>query len=149
MSGFKSSGFKTSGFKTSGLQNVRLKNVRFQNVWFQNVWFQNVQFLNFIYLWNKKYRNCQICIAIESKECVITTYYGDIWQNNPLKQRIKHSHHFACKHGCNRAYGFPPTTSTEHIWMLFCNQTFWRPHVLWTWHFVKLTFCKADVSDVL
>ncbi len=41
-------------YKTSGLQNVR----------FQNVWFQNVQFLNFIYLINKKYRNCQVCIAI-------------------------------------------------------------------------------------
>ncbi len=38
--------------------------------------------------------------------------------------------------------------------MFFCNQTFWRPDVLETWHFVNLTFCKpdfckADVSDVL
>jgi hypothetical protein len=67
-------------------QNVRFQNVRFQNVWFQNVrfqnvrftkpqvyktsgfkssaWFQNVQFLNLIYLLNKKYRNCQVCIPI-------------------------------------------------------------------------------------
>jgi hypothetical protein len=36
----------------------------FQNVRFQNVWFQNVQFLNFIYLLNKKYRNCQVCTPI-------------------------------------------------------------------------------------
>ncbi len=43
---------KRQVYKTSGLQNVR----------FQNVWFQNVQFLNFIYLYNKKYRNCQLCI---------------------------------------------------------------------------------------
>jgi hypothetical protein len=48
-------------------------------------WFQNVQFLNLVYLLNKKYRNCQICIAILSKECVIITFYGDIWQKNPLK----------------------------------------------------------------
>ncbi len=41
-------------YKTSGLQNVR----------FQNVWFQNVQFLNLLYLWNKKYRNCQVSIPI-------------------------------------------------------------------------------------
>ena len=45
---------KRQVYKTSDLQNVR----------FPNVWFQNVQFLNFIYLLNKKYRNCQVCIAI-------------------------------------------------------------------------------------
>ncbi len=56
---------KRQVYKTSGLQNVR----------FQNVWFQNVQFLNLIYLLNKKYRNCQVCIPIKSKECVIFTYY--------------------------------------------------------------------------
>jgi hypothetical protein len=66
---------KRQVYKTSGLQNVRL----------QNVWFQNVQFLNFIHLLNKKYSNCQACIAIYSKECVIITFYCDIWQNNPLK----------------------------------------------------------------
>jgi hypothetical protein len=66
---------KRQVYKTSGLKNVR----------FQNVWFQNVQFLNFVYLLNKKYRNSQVCIPIQSNECVIITYYGDIWQNNPLK----------------------------------------------------------------
>ncbi len=50
---------KRQVYKTSGLQNVR-----FQNVWFQNVWFQNVTFLNLIYLLNKKYWNCQVCIPI-------------------------------------------------------------------------------------
>ncbi len=78
---------------------VNPQNVRFQNVWFQNVRFQNfrftkrqvskhlvskIQFLYLIYLLNKKYRKCQVCIAI-SKECVIITYYGDIWQKKPLK----------------------------------------------------------------
>jgi hypothetical protein len=43
-------------YKTSGLKNVR---------------FKNVQFLNFIYLFNKKYRKCQVCIPIQSNECVI------------------------------------------------------------------------------
>jgi hypothetical protein len=78
-SGFKTYGFKTSGLKTSCLQNVRFQNNRFQNVWFQNVrlqnvlftterqvykmsGLQNVQFLNLLYLLNKKYRNCQVCI---------------------------------------------------------------------------------------
>ncbi len=60
---------KRQVYKTSGLQNVR----------FQNVWVQNVQFLNFIHLLNKKYRNCQACIPIQSNECVIITYYGDKW----------------------------------------------------------------------
>jgi hypothetical protein len=41
-------------YKTSGLQNVR----------FQIVWFQDVQFVNFIYLLNKNYGNCQVCIPI-------------------------------------------------------------------------------------
>jgi hypothetical protein len=45
---------KRQVYKTSVLQNVR----------FQNVWFQNVQFLNLIYLLNKKYGNCQVCIPI-------------------------------------------------------------------------------------
>ncbi len=45
---------KRQVYKTSGLHNVR----------FQNVWFQNVQFLNLIYLGNKKYWNCRVCIPI-------------------------------------------------------------------------------------
>ncbi len=45
---------KRQVYRTPGLQNVR----------FQNVCFQNVQFFNFIYLLNKKYRNCQVCIPI-------------------------------------------------------------------------------------
>ncbi len=40
---------KRQAYKTSGLQNIR---------------FQNVQFLNLIYLLNKKFRNCHICIPI-------------------------------------------------------------------------------------
>ncbi len=67
---------KRQVYKSSGLQNVR----------FQNVWFQNVKFLNFINLLNKKYRNCQVCILIQSNECVIITYYGDIHMaKSPLK----------------------------------------------------------------
>ena len=54
----KTSGFKTSGFKTS----IEIKD-------------QYVRFLNLIYLVNKKYGNCQVCIPIYSKECVIFTYY--------------------------------------------------------------------------
>ncbi len=56
-------------YKTSGLQNFR----------FQNVRFQNVQFLNLLYLFNKKYRNCQVSILIESKEYVTFTYYLRLW----------------------------------------------------------------------
>jgi hypothetical protein len=67
-------------------QNVSFQNVRFQNVWFQNVRFKNVRFTkrqvyktsglqmsgfktsgfktSNLYLLNKKYRNCQVCISI-------------------------------------------------------------------------------------
>ncbi len=37
---------------------------------------------------------------------LITSDYGDIWQKTSLKWRIKQSHHFACKHGCNKTVFF-------------------------------------------
>ncbi len=55
---------KRQVYKTSGLQNVR----------FQNVWFQNVQFLNLIYLLNKKYRKCQVCMSVSF--LLIMVIYG-------------------------------------------------------------------------
>ncbi len=65
-------------YKTSGLQNFR----------FQNVWFQNVQFFYLLYLFNRKYRNCQVSILNESKEYVTFTYYLRLWwymAKKPLK----------------------------------------------------------------
>jgi hypothetical protein len=47
-SGFKMSGFKTFGFKTS----IEIKKLQY------------VQFLNLIYLLNKKYGKCRVCIPI-------------------------------------------------------------------------------------
>ena len=66
---------KRQVYKTSGL-HVRLQTVRFQNVKFQNVHrdksFKTSSFFYLIYYFlNKKYRNCQVCIPIQSKECVI------------------------------------------------------------------------------
>jgi hypothetical protein len=46
--------------KTSCLQNVRFKKMS----GFKTSGLQNVQFLNLLYLLNKKYRNCQVCIPI-------------------------------------------------------------------------------------
>jgi hypothetical protein len=99
-------------YRTSGLQNVR----------FQNVWFQNVQFLNLIYLLNKKHRNCQVCTPLLSKERIIITYYGDIWQKKIenktqpslclqtwLQQNLQIS--------TNHKYRM-------YIWMFYFNQTF-------------------------
>ncbi len=62
MSGFKTSGFRTSGFKTSGLQNVRFtkRQVSKRLVSKRPVF----KFDILIYLLNKKYRNCQVCIPI-------------------------------------------------------------------------------------
>jgi hypothetical protein len=67
VSGFKASGFKTSGFKTSGFKTSGLQNVRFTK---RQVSKRLVSKFN-IYLLNKKYRNCQVCIPNVSKECVI------------------------------------------------------------------------------
>jgi hypothetical protein len=93
---------KRQVYKTSGLQNVR----------FHKFWFRNVQLLNLIYLSNKKYLNLSFYLLL-----AIMVIYDK-------KIEIKHSHHFACKHGSNIICGFPPTTSTEYIWTFFCNRTF-------------------------
>ncbi len=121
-SGFKTSGFKTSGFKTSGFKTSGLQNVRFTK---RQVSKRLVS----------KHPVFKLDILIKQKVFVfvIFTYYLPLWwymTKKPQKLKIKHSHHFACKHCCNRTCGFPPTTSTEYIWMFFCNQTFWRPDVL-------------------
>ncbi len=121
-SGFKTSGFKTSGFKTSGFKTSGLQNVRFTK---RQVSKRLVS----------KRPVFKFDILIKQKVFVFVsfTYYCPLWwyvTKKPQKYKIKHSFHFACKHGCNITCGFPPTTSTEYLWMFFCNRTFWGPDVL-------------------
>jgi hypothetical protein len=42
----------------------------------------------------------------------------------PSKIENKNSHHFACKHGCNRTCGFPPTISQEYMDVFFATGRF-------------------------
>ncbi len=125
-SGFKTSGFKTSGFKTSGFKTSGLQNVRFTKRQVSKRLVSKRQVFKLDILIKQKVQELpSLQSYLKSVSfLLITSHYGDIWQNNPLKQRIKHRHHFACIHGCNRTCGFPPTTSTEYIWMFFGNRTF-------------------------
>jgi hypothetical protein len=103
---------------------------------FQNVWFQNVQFLNLIYLLNKKY--------LYLSSLLITSHYGDIWQKtSKIENKTQPS---LClqtwlQHNLR--------ISTNHKYPRIFINVFLQPDILKTWHFVSLTFCKPDVSDVL
>ena len=118
---------KRQAYKTSGLQNVR----------FQNVWFQNVQFLNLLYFFNKKYRNYQVCIPMSF--LLITSDYGDIWQN-PSKIENKTQPSLFLQTWLQHNLRI----STNHKYRIFMDFIL-QPDVLKTWRFVNLTFCKPDV----